>query len=100
MFLAWLSLSIFAAAAIVLPLVASERFIAAVTPQCVWRTTMGRECPVCGLTTAFVFIGRGEWNEAQAANRGGISLYGMFAANSLVAAGVLINRRPWKGKRP
>lgn len=44
LFLAWLVVSLVLATMVVLPLVASEGLINAVTPECLWRTQFGREC--------------------------------------------------------
>jgi len=82
LFLAWLVISAVLAAAVVVPLVASDGLISAVVPACVWKTQFGLECPACGLTTAFVLIGDGQWASAWTTHRGAIPLFGAFVVNS------------------
>ena len=80
----WLILGLPMLAAVVLPLVAPAPIVQAITPHCVWKTQFGRECPGCGLTTAFLHIGRGEWRAAVSSNAAGIPLYTAFSVNSLL----------------
>ena len=80
----WLILGVAMLAAVILPLVAPASLIQAVTPRCVWKTQFGRACPGCGLTTAFLHIGRGEWRAAAESNPAGIPLYAAFLFNSVL----------------
>lgn len=80
----WLILGVPLLAAVLLPLVAPASAIQAIAPHCVWKTQFGRACPGCGLTTAFVHIGRGEWRAAWASNAAGIPLYAAFLFNSIL----------------
>src|ERR1035441_10409462 len=75
LYCSWLIISIPLVVAVVLPLVGSQSLIQSITPLCVWKTRFGRECPGCGLTTAFVRIGRGQWRDAMSANAAGVPLY-------------------------
>jgi TM2 domain-containing membrane protein YozV len=84
LYCSWLIISIPLVVAVVLPLVGSQSLIQSITPLCVWKTRFGRECPGCGLTTAFVRIGRGQWRDAMSANAAGVPLYAAFALNSLL----------------
>jgi hypothetical protein len=86
----WLIVSIPLLVAVILPLVAPASLIQAITPRCVWKVRFGRECPICGMTTAFVDIGRGAWRQAQVSNAGGIPVYAAFLLNSLLALRSLI----------
>jgi hypothetical protein len=83
LYCSWLIVSIPLLLAVILPLVAPESLIHAITPRCVWKVRFGRECPSCGLTTAFIDIGRGAWRQARTSNAGGIPLYAAFVLNSL-----------------
>jgi hypothetical protein len=83
LYCSWLIVGIALLLAVILPLVAPEPLIHAITPRCVWKVRFGRECPLCGLTTAFIDIGRGAWRQARASNAGGIPLYAAFVLNSL-----------------
>jgi len=92
--LAWLVLSgvlaMTLAAAVFAPAAVVERF----TPECEAKR-QGGECPLCGMTTAFVHVGRGEFAEAGRANRAGLPLSAFFLGNVIVAAviaGKWINR--------
>jgi hypothetical protein len=80
----WLILSLPLLAAVVLPLAAPASTIQAIAPHCVWKTQFGHECPACGLTTAFLHIGRGEWRAATASNAAGIPVYAAFLFNSIL----------------
>jgi Protein of unknown function (DUF2752) len=87
----WLILSVPLLVAILLPLTAPPSLIRSITPHCVWKAQFGRECPGCGLTTAFLHIGRGEWRAAYDSNAAGIPLYVAFLLNS-----VFWLRRVWR----
>jgi len=84
LYYSWLIVSVPLLAAVMLPLIAPVSAIQAITPHCVWKTQFGRECPACGLTTAFLHIGRGEWRAATRSNAAGIPLYAAFLFNSFV----------------
>jgi hypothetical protein len=90
--LVWLVISLVTAAAIVAPFMLPERMIAALTPVCESKRLYGRECFLCGTTTAFIAISRGEWRRAAELNRGAIPLYAFFAVNAIAAACVLSRR--------
>jgi hypothetical protein len=83
LYYSWLILGLPLLAAAILPLVAPAPAIQVIAPHCVWKTRFGRACPACGLTTAFLHIGRGEWRAAAASNAAGIPLYAAFLLNSL-----------------
>ena len=83
LYYAWLILSLPLLTAVLLPLVAPSSLIQAIAPHCVWKAQFGRECPACGMTTAFLHIGRGEWRAAAASNAGSIPVYIGFVLNSL-----------------
>ena len=88
----WLVLSVPLLAAVVLPMIGATELIGAVTPVCVWKSQFGRECTGCGLTTAFLCIGHGDWPGAARANAAGVPLFAMFAFNSVVAAAWWVRR--------
>ena len=90
--LVWLAISMAATAAMVAPLMLPERMIAALTPVCESKRLHGRECFLCGTTTAFIAISRGEWRRAAESNRGAIPLYVCFAVNAIAAAYVVSRR--------
>ena len=43
----------------------------------------GRPCPLCGMTTAFVYISQGGFQQALAANKFSLLLYFLFVANEV-----------------
>jgi hypothetical protein len=47
-------------------------------PPCTFWVLFGRPCPVCGMTTAWAHLMRGEWCDAVRANLGG-TLLGLMA---------------------
>ena len=47
-------------------------------PPCTFWVLFGRPCPVCGMTTAWAYLVRGEWVGAGRANLGG-ALLGLMA---------------------
>jgi hypothetical protein len=82
----WFAVTIPTAATVIAPLIVPDRVIAAVTPVCESKRVYGRECILCGATTAFLAISDGEWRRAAELNRGAIPLYALFAANAVGAA--------------
>ncbi len=90
--LVWFAISLVTAAAIIAPLMLPEPAIAAVTPVCESKRRYGRECVLCGTTTAFIAISRGDWRTAVESNRGALPLYICFAINAAAAAYVVSRR--------
>jgi hypothetical protein len=88
----WLIVSVPLLASVVLPVVAPAETVAAMAPKCVRRAQLGRDCPGCGLTTAFVRIGEADWDGAAHANAAGMPLFGAFVLNSIVAAAWCVRR--------
>jgi hypothetical protein len=84
LYYSWLIAGVPLLAAVMLPLMAPASTIQAIAPRCLWKTQFGRECPACGLTTAFLHIGRGEWRAASGSNVAAIPLYAAFVINSLL----------------
>ncbi|MGH9673493.1 MAG: DUF2752 domain-containing protein [Bryobacteraceae bacterium] len=92
--LAWVVLSgvlaMTLAAAVFVPAAVVEGF----SPECEAKR-QGSECPLCGMTTAFLHLGRGDFTEAGRANRASVPLSAFFLGNVIVAAvvaGKWINR--------
>jgi hypothetical protein len=89
---AWLVVSIPLLLCVMLPLVAPADTVAAITPVCVWKSQFGRECPGCGLTSAFLLIGSGDLRGAAHLHSAGLPLFGTFVVNSIVAAAYCLRR--------
>jgi hypothetical protein len=83
LYYSWLIVSVPLLLAVVLPLAAPASTVQAIAPHCVWKTQFGRECPGCGLTTAFLHIARGEWRSATRSNAASIPLFTVFFLNSI-----------------
>ncbi|MBL8212166.1 MAG: DUF2752 domain-containing protein [Bryobacterales bacterium] len=83
----WILLSAATAASAAAPFVVDRHLLDSVTPVCVSRSKLGRECPGCGLTTSFHQIAAFNWAGAAQTNRAGLPLFALFTLN---AAGCLI----------
>jgi hypothetical protein len=70
---------------------------AGILPPCESRIADGRPCPLCGMTTGFIHISRGRFDEARRANAMSLPLYALFVVNALAALAVaarFLRRRP------
>lgn len=90
---AWLTVSAILLPVTLAPWTLPERSLLAAGALCHRGHPGGRACALCGMTRAFVSIGRGEWSEARRWNPASLPLYGVLAANEGLAAGWLIFRR-------
>jgi len=61
---------------------------AGILPPCESRIAGGRPCPLCGMTTGFIQVSRGRFDEARRANAMSLPLYALFVANALAALAV------------
>ncbi|MGB9605718.1 MAG: DUF2752 domain-containing protein [Bryobacteraceae bacterium] len=52
----------------------------------------GKPCPLCGMTQAFIHIGRREWSAARRANPAALPLYFSLVINELTAVVVIFDR--------
>jgi hypothetical protein len=81
----WLVVSLVTGSAIVAPFVCRPATLYSLFPACEARVKYHTECPLCGMTTAFVNLAGGRWREARAANSGAIPLYLAWLVNLVVA---------------
>jgi hypothetical protein len=81
----WLVVSLVTTCAIMAPFVCRPATLYSLFPACEARVKYHTECPLCGMTTAFVNLAGGRWREAQAANSGAIPLYLAWLVNLVVA---------------
>jgi hypothetical protein len=51
-------------------------------PPCAFLTLFSRPCPTCGMTTAWAYLMKGQWQNACRANAGG-TLLGVLAATAV-----------------
>ena len=91
-FIVWLVLTTVTAAATAAPFVFEHEIISSLAPRCESQARYGRPCSLCGMTTAFIDISSGGFDEARAANSASLPLYLGFCLNAVAAAGVLTRR--------
>jgi hypothetical protein len=77
---------------LVTPFVVPGEIILQAAPKCEWKVKYNKECPVCGITTAFIRISNGEFHEALISNKYSLTVYFIFAMNELFLITFLINR--------
>ncbi|MFN3324150.1 MAG: DUF2752 domain-containing protein [Bryobacteraceae bacterium] len=85
---AWQIASVPILLALVLPFVVPPDALAGVLPVCEAKKQQ-RECILCGMTTGFYAIGRGEFESATAANAASLPLFSAMAVNEIAVAVVL-----------
>lgn len=76
----WLILGALSGAFVLAPFVLSSHAIFGIFPICAAKAA-GSSCVFCGMTTAFVEIGHGDWASAYRANAGAIPLFGALLVN-------------------
>jgi predicted RNA-binding Zn-ribbon protein involved in translation (DUF1610 family) len=82
--ISWLVLSLVTFCILILPYILSEESIHHLVPKCEWKTKYNKECPLCGMTTAFINISKGNFKKAYQANRGSLFLYAFFLLNQII----------------
>jgi hypothetical protein len=80
----WTAVSLLLLAVVVAPFLLSPAWLQAALPLCEWKARYQRECPACGLTTAFFAIARGDWDVARQANAGAVPLFSLFLSNFIL----------------
>jgi len=98
--LAWLIASAALLAVLLAPWLLPEEVLLKAAPVCQARARRGVECPLCGMTRAFVSISKGRLHEATQLNRASVPLYVALAANELAALLVLARQASRIKPRP
>ncbi|MGE5681814.1 MAG: hypothetical protein ACM34K_13125 [Bacillota bacterium] len=80
--LVWLCLSLIGLTCLTIPFVLSEESIYKITPKCQWKEKYNKECLLCGMTSGFIDVSKGEFKQAYKENRGSIFLFIIFLTNS------------------
>lgn len=80
----WLVVSAVTFLTISLPFVLPEAAISRITPACEWKIKYQKSCVLCGMTSGFIHISRGEFNRASASNRFSPFLFALFGFNQLL----------------
>jgi hypothetical protein len=88
----WIAVSCTLGAAAVVPLVVSRPAIVRFAPRCEAKWRLGRECFLCGMTTAFLEIAHGDFAAAEMANRASVPAYFGFLSNAAAFAFVFLRR--------
>lgn len=81
----WLIVSVVTGCAILAPFVFAPATLHSLFPACEARVKYHTACPLCGMTTAFIYVAGGRWRDAQAANSGAIPLFLAWLVNLVVA---------------
>ena len=93
--IAWLIVSAAIVPVLAAPFVVPPGTILSLAPRCASKTRYGRECVLCGMTTGFILISEGRWNDAVGRNRASILLYAALFWNECMAFWYA-----WGGMRP
>lgn len=80
----WLTVSVLMAIVAAAPFVARAEFLGSLFPPCPAKAR-GSSCLLCGMTTAWSFIGRGDFSSAVQANAGSVPLWTGSVLNFVVA---------------
>lgn len=88
----WVILSGISLGLIAAPWIVTPDQVAAVVPKCEWKVRYGRECFLCGMTTAFFDIAGGRFREAERSNRGSVPLYAGLIGNEFTVIWFLRKR--------
>lgn len=88
----WLVVSAATLAVLAASLPAAAPLLSRVLPVCEARARGQSGCPLCGMTSAFQAISRGEWREAPQANRGALPLYSLLLLNQTAAGAWVLAR--------
>lgn len=80
-FVLWAVLSLAAFIILLIPFIFPESTIYSLTPLCENRRLGKGECPLCGMTSAFIEISKGDFSRALVSNRFSLVLYGIMVCN-------------------
>ena len=81
----WAALSLALLMILAAPFALGRERVAHLAPLCESKARYGRPCAFCGMTTSFLDISDGRFDQAGRANGAGIPLYGLFLSNELGA---------------
>jgi len=77
----WTAISLLLLAVLLVPFLIPPAWVQATLPQCEWKARYRRECPACGMTTAFYAIAGGDWLAARHANAAAVPLFAILLSN-------------------
>jgi hypothetical protein len=87
----WLIVAVAGGATAAAPFVVPAPALQNVFPACSAKQR-NSSCPACGLTSGFIAISHGRWNEAQTSNAAAVPLFAMLAGNFAFAAAYVIRK--------
>lgn len=83
-FIVWAVLSLAALFVLIVPFVLPESIIYKIVPLCESKRLGLGQCPLCGMTRAFVEISKGDFTRAFYSNRASVALYFILVLNQLL----------------
>lgn len=92
-YISWLIVSAALLIALAAPFFISSANLERILPPCEWQVRYGKPCPLCGMTTAFYHISRGDLSQALDAHGESVTVYLLFLANTLLAGFSLVRSR-------
>lgn len=96
----WLIVSLALAVAAIAPFILPAESLYGVFPECEAKRR-GGSCALCGMTTAYVLIARGDFAAAQESNSGSVALWSVSVLNFIAASAYsllsLVRRRRYSG---
>ena len=97
LFVVWIIISAVVLVTLVIPFVLSSDTVHTIMPKCESKQKYGKECPLCGMTTSFIYISKGRFQQAHLSNSFSCYLYSLFVINEFVMICVLSNKivRRW-----
>jgi hypothetical protein len=91
----WAILSLVFAITLAASAILPEGLVMRLTPVCERKARTGLECPLCGMTHAFLSISRARFRTASNQNAGSLPLYAaLFFNEGLFVLGLIRGRRP------
>jgi hypothetical protein len=96
----WLIVSLAILLVLAAPFVLGPERVARLTPVCESKARYGRPCAFCGMTTGFLAISDGRFEDAERSNRGAIPLYVLFVVNEVCAFVFMFGRRRRSDRDP
>ena len=95
----WATVSLVLLLILAAPFALSRERVARLAPVCESKAKYGRPCSFCGMTTSFLDISEGHFDEAGRRNNAGIPLYGLFVSNELGALAFFARKGAIRCKR-
>ena len=92
LFVVWIIISAVVLVILVIPFALSADSVHAIAPECEWKQKYGKECPLCGMTTSFIYISKGNFQQAHLSNSFSGYLYLLFVINEFVMVCVLSSK--------